>query len=98
MAVLVSQVSNAQHDERVKSLGVGGGHACAITWNGTIYCWERDDAGQVTGAPSSGEFVKIELGETSSCALLDYRGSDFTCWGGPAPYAQIDEKTTKEEI
>ena len=48
----------------VKSLSVGGDHACALTTTNEIICWGRNDAGQ-TDAPvgTRSRFNVIELGQ-----------------------------------
>ena len=76
----------------VKSLSVGGDHACALTTTGEIICWGRNDAGQ-TDAPSRPTFNVIELGGDYSCGTSssNYQKYDnyvtgiysgfWTCWG-----------------
>ena len=66
----------------VKSLSVGGDHACALTTNDEIICWGRNDAGQAN-APTRHEFASLELSENYSCGL-NQQGritANASCWG-----------------
>ena len=71
----------------VKSLSVGGDHACALTTTDAIICWGRNDAGQ-TDAPTRHGSTVIELGEDYSCGTSNdvYKVSvqyaiPWICWG-----------------
>ena len=83
------------------SLGVGwdGHHACAITMAGALYCWGRNDYGQVgtgagvettihtpTAVPSSeGVWTAVSAGWLHTCGIREH---DLYCWGNNR-YAQI---------
>lgn len=71
-------------------LAGGGAHTCALTDDGTAYCWGHNDAGQlgdnsqslrdapvpvVTGL----KFASIDAGARHTCALTD-DGTPY-CWG-----------------
>lgn len=73
----------------VKSLSVGGDHACALTTTDEIICWGRNDAGQ-TDAPvgTSSRFNVVQLGQDYSCGTNDSSYGRYSelatfwiCWG-----------------
>jgi alpha-tubulin suppressor-like RCC1 family protein len=81
---------------RWKTVSAGGGHACAITVEGALYCWGRNDHGQVTGDGADGEpqrspvrvgpnlepWRHVDVGETHTCALAEVEGVvAVRCWG-----------------
>lgn len=39
----------------VRSLAAGARHACAVDLGGTVWCWGRDDRGQVRGTGTSAD-------------------------------------------
>jgi alpha-tubulin suppressor-like RCC1 family protein len=68
----------------------GIGHTCALTDDGTAYCWGLNDRGQLgdgtttdrhvpTAAAGGIRFTALELGEYSTCGM---RGESVWCWGG----------------
>ena len=85
--------ANAQAGS-VKSLSLGGDHACALTTTDEIICWGRSDGGQ-TDAPERHEFISLGLGEDYSCGLnssgritaarvpnwLENEIVGISCWG-----------------
>ena len=82
--------ADAQAAGQVKSLSVGGDHACAITGTNAILCWGRNDVGQTT-PPSRPDFNDVDLGEDYSCGTellrsqhANTRGTipRWICWGG----------------
>lgn len=85
-------------------LAVGAHHACALTGDGSAYCWGRNDAGQLgngragaIGAPGpvSGTltFSMISAGDRHTCAL-DADGAAW-CWGDNAQGA-LGRETSDE--
>ena len=87
---LTDDYANAQASSEVKSLSVGGDHACAVTEAGTIFCWGRNDAGQSNpfrSASTASGFHSVYLGEDYSCTLEEPSGSStwlttvMDCWG-----------------
>ena len=86
---------------RVRSLSVGGDHACALTDTGgardDILCWGRDDQGQASSPyyydPDT--HGGLDLGRDYSCSWVDRRayGPGWACWGsrtGPEIVVQRD--------
>ncbi len=80
-----------------------GDHACAISTNGDLYCWGRNDLGQcgVTAgaqldAPvlvsDTGDWTRIAAGATHTCGIRNATGGTETgqlyCWGA-ATEAQL---------
>lgn len=69
---------------------VGGGHSCAISTAGTVYCWGRASAGQLgTGGTShtprpiavslERPFASVTAGYDHTCGVL--RDGRAYCWG-----------------
>ncbi len=90
-----------------RTIATGAEHACALAPSGIVYCWGRNDQGQLgLGFTSSQESVPVSLGLTDvvsvvaggqhTCALR----SDGTvwCWGanpkGQLGDANLSPKTT----
>ncbi|HUS27081.1 MAG TPA: hypothetical protein VMZ53_01180 [Kofleriaceae bacterium] len=76
---------------RCKFLDVATGrdHTCAIDGDGSVFCWGRNDYGQVNGATSGPKTIptqvtlpaaatRIAVGRDFSCANA---GGDVYCWG-----------------
>jgi alpha-tubulin suppressor-like RCC1 family protein len=75
----------------IRQLAAGGHHTCALGRGGKVWCWGRNDRGQlgspplgisrapreVVGLPS--EVISLEAGGDVSCALLVDRS--VVCWG-----------------
>jgi alpha-tubulin suppressor-like RCC1 family protein len=81
-------------DKRVKSMGMGLKHTCAILEDDTLTCWGLDSHGalgngnsdtsdkytpQTITTPSDRKVVKVEPGHSHTCILLDDGG--VMCWG-----------------
>ncbi|MCX7556158.1 pre-peptidase C-terminal domain-containing protein [Xanthomonadaceae bacterium JHOS43] len=75
---------------RVASVVTGAEHACALLIDGTVWCWGRNDAGQLARASSDDQRtparvagienpVAIAAGERHTCALTGSGG--VRCWG-----------------
>jgi len=80
--------------KRVKSMGMGLKHTCAILEDDTLTCWGLDSHGalgngdsdtsdkytpQTITTPSDRKVVKVEPGAMHTCILLDDGG--VMCWG-----------------
>ena len=77
----------------LSAISLGGGHACAILDNGSIYCWGGGRNGQLGDGTHSlmsvnGDFVDLPYGRTAisissgvrhSCTILDDHST--WCWG-----------------
>ena len=72
------------------SLALGGSHSCALTSDGTAYCWGANGSGQLgdgtfeerdTPVPvsTSMRFASLSLGDTHSCGRT--REGAIFCWG-----------------
>jgi alpha-tubulin suppressor-like RCC1 family protein len=72
------------------SLSVGGTHACALTNDGTAYCWGANNFGQVgdstnvtraapTKVAGGFKFASISAGDTHTCGRL--ADNSVLCWG-----------------
>jgi alpha-tubulin suppressor-like RCC1 family protein len=80
-----------QTDVRFAKVSVGQGHVCALSEQGKLYCWGRNNYGQLgvstqdeqtrTPQPVVGEtqYVSIAAGQFHSCAT-DVAGK-LWCWG-----------------
>mmetsp|Transcript_33720 Transcript_33720/g.41489 ORF Transcript_33720/g.41489 Transcript_33720/m.41489 type:complete len:438 (+) Transcript_33720:160-1473(+) len=77
--------------EIVKQVVTGEYHTCAISSGGQVYCWGRNDEGQLgTGDTVSrnrptlvmidATVTQISVGVKHTCALL--QGKSVKCWGG----------------
>ena len=76
----------------VAAVSAGREHACALSAAGAVYCWGRNDRGQlgdgtttsslvavpVRGLPSS--ISAISAGDDSTCAITS--SNSLVCWGG----------------
>ena len=59
------------------AVSAGFKHSCALTVDGEVRCWGRDEYGE-TQAPA-GEFVAVSAGSSFSCGLRP--DSSIECWG-----------------
>ncbi len=79
-------------DVAFTQVAVGGYHTCAVTEEGTIYCWgwnsygeQGNDTQTTSSAPvlansvSGKAYTKVAVGTYSTCALVD-DGTAY-CWG-----------------
>jgi hypothetical protein len=89
------------------AVAAGGDHTCAVTSAGALYCWGRNDAGQVSGTPSASPVttplkrfdsgaVAVAGGVAHTCVAF---ASDVRCWGrgleGQAPEARAIPGVTR---
>jgi len=88
----------------VRAVSTGRGHACAISTDYAVYCWGRNDKGQLGDGtttnrlkptkvpfPSSLQFDSVEAGPEHTCALT-WAGKAY-CWGRNSEYqlgAELD--------
>ena len=88
------------------ALRVDGGkeHSCALLSTGAIYCWGRNDKGQLgdgtkTDRPNATRTLAINgatdlcTGEKHSCALI--AGGTLRCWGENGKYQLGDDSNTE---
>jgi alpha-tubulin suppressor-like RCC1 family protein len=75
----------------VNQLSVGGGHACAVTGTGKVYCWGLNDSGQVGNGTLTNVATPVSVltgmkqvscGARHTCALKS--NGDLYCWGASA--------------
>lgn len=85
----------ADSPPEVSGIEAGGGHSCALTVSGQLYCWGRNVNGQVgdgSGGPETQDrylpvavkglpspVKRAALGYQHSCALL--KDGEVHCWG-----------------
>lgn len=55
----------------------GSWHGCAISAEGSITCWGRNN--QLQASPPAGEYTSLALGAYFSCALTE--DGEIDCWG-----------------
>jgi len=82
--------SNFPTNSSIISISTGMAHSCAIIDNNDLYCWGRNDGGQLgIGSTDTGDFptpqyvdsgvVAVATGNEHSCAL--YNNQMVKCWG-----------------
>jgi alpha-tubulin suppressor-like RCC1 family protein len=80
-----------------RDVDTGRDHTCAIDGNDNVFCWGRNDRGQVTGTPSGPKTlptsvtlpapaVQLAVGRDFTCARV--QGDDVYCWGDNS-YGQL---------
>lgn len=77
--------------EGIQQISAGGGHTCALTQNGGVFCWGNNFYGQIGDGSITDHLVPTEIpgltngiaaistGSNHSCALTDAGG--VKCWG-----------------
>jgi len=83
----------------------GGEHSCLLTTGGDVYCWGRNDRGQI-GAPGratapvhvgeSLQFASLSLGKSHTCAVA--RSGALYCWGANDRGQLGDEGTADRDL
>ncbi|PIE18276.1 MAG: hypothetical protein CSA66_04900 [Proteobacteria bacterium] len=74
----------------VIDVAAGRQHTCAVTTGGQVFCWGRNDSGQVNGVagapvaapslvPGVSDARAVTAGGAHSCALI--AGGEVRCWG-----------------
>jgi hypothetical protein len=94
--------------EAIRSLAAGGsGHVCAVkAGDGSVWCWGRNDTGQLGDASTSDATkpvaaigvagaAEVALGARHSCALLG--SGTVTCWGAN-DHHQLANGTTEKSV
>ena len=90
--------------ENVKSVAAGEGDSAAIDRNGDLYCWGRNDAGQVGNGTTTEQTVPVKvLGNVKSVVLEGNHSAavcnngDLYCWGRNG-LGQVGNGTKKDQI
>ncbi|HEY5948164.1 MAG TPA: hypothetical protein VIV40_21860, partial [Kofleriaceae bacterium] len=87
-----------------KAIAAGGGHSCAVRNDGTVWCWGRNDFGQLgDGSAADSDLpvqvvtltkvAAVEAGDLHTCAL-DEMGQVW-CWGSNGS-GQLGDGTTSD--
>jgi hypothetical protein len=77
-------------DNTIKMVSAGGGHACLIRTDGSVWCWGRNDRGQLgdgTRTPRPlpvrvggvSNIIAVAAGDTHTCAAE--KDGPVWCWG-----------------
>ena len=66
-------------DEKYIAITAGASHSCALTVDGTPYCWGANDLGQLA-APLGEEFISISSLRNTTCGQR--ADGSVLCWGG----------------
>jgi alpha-tubulin suppressor-like RCC1 family protein len=80
--------------KRVKSLGLGSDHTCALLTTGTVECWGVNDYGQLgvncgvnsytpAQVPGLSGVASIDGGNRFTCVIISFTG-EVKCWGNNA--------------
>jgi alpha-tubulin suppressor-like RCC1 family protein len=80
--------------KRVKSLGLGNDHTCALLTTGTVECWGKNDFGQLgvncgvnsytpAQVPGLSGVASIDGGNRFTCVIISFTG-EVKCWGNNA--------------
>jgi hypothetical protein len=78
LVVLVAVAPGVAHAS-VQSVSSGDAHTCALKADGTIQCWGSNVDNQVSGTPTSSDFVAVSAGNFHTCALK--ADGTIQCWG-----------------
>jgi alpha-tubulin suppressor-like RCC1 family protein len=87
--------AEAPHVARVVSAAVGGAHVCAALDDGALYCWGRNDHGQLgtgdrvdrltpTRVASVSGVTQVAAGVSNTCVAT--RTGQALCWGANGNY------------
>jgi alpha-tubulin suppressor-like RCC1 family protein len=78
--------------ENVRGLAAGGRHTCALRGDGSLWCWGRNNLGQIGDGGTinrdrptrvmsrTNDIKQVAAGDTHTCALIG--DGTLACWGG----------------
>jgi len=95
LSAVAVDTSGVLKAKKITSIAVGGFHACALASDGTVYCWGKNNHGQlgdgskndslvpvavdVSGVLTGKELISITAYSNHTCALSS--DGDAYCWG-----------------
>jgi alpha-tubulin suppressor-like RCC1 family protein len=93
---LACNATSMRCDGCVKALALGDAHGCALQQNGNVYCWGKNDHGQLGDGSTSdrpaavpvrdsvgvplANIIQITAGANHTCAVQSGDGTSY-CWG-----------------
>jgi alpha-tubulin suppressor-like RCC1 family protein len=90
----------------IVQVAVGDDHSCALDKRGSVWCWGKNDVGQLGDGDTASravparvrdlsEIVQIAAGENTSCGV--FRSGEIACWGDNR-YGQIGDGTREPRL
>lgn len=76
----------------LRTISAGADHTCGVSTDGAVFCWGRNDRGQVAPGlgqaqpfpfPRSGRYAAVSAGGLLTCALR--QDQSVFCWGAMTP-------------
>ncbi len=98
---------------KLLSIGAGEAHTCGRTGVGQVYCWGRNNSGQLgnnstsssaipvpvsSGAIGTGKVVNLSVGGNHACALTTGSVAAVVCWGEGSAGQLGDGNTTDTSV
>ena len=74
----VDEFSDVPSGVMFSQIGCGAYHMCGLDEVGAIHCWGLDDWGHELVQPPSGEFVSLQVGNSTDCAIS--AAGEVICW------------------
>ena len=81
------------------------GHRAAILFNGNLYCWGRNDCGQVGNGTTDDQYTPVKILENVKQVYLDGAANaaittngDLYCWTDMNWYGEVGNGTTKHQL